>query len=102
MSRRELGPDHPDVGGRASGLAYWLTEEGKFDEAEQLIDEAIAIRRKALGPEHPQVGSSLTVKANLMVAMKRYDDSSDSSAAEARRILTREPAGGQLAGRRWR
>ena len=50
MSRRELGPDHPEVGGRASSLAYWLTEEGKYDEAGLLVDEALAIRRKALGP----------------------------------------------------
>ena len=71
MSRRELGPDHPEVGGRALSLAYWLTEEGKFDEAGLLVEEAMAIRRKALGPDHPQVGGTLTVKANLMLATQR-------------------------------
>ena len=44
----------------------------QYDEAEKLLDEALAIRRKALGNDHPQVASTLTVKANLLVARKQY------------------------------
>ena len=29
MSRRELGPEHPDVAGGATNLAYWLTVGGR-------------------------------------------------------------------------
>ena len=79
MSRRELGPDHPDVGGRASSLAYWLIDARKFEEAGRLVDEALVIRRKALGADHPQVAGTLTVKANLMLAqhtkMQRHSSS---------------------------
>jgi tetratricopeptide (TPR) repeat protein len=81
-----LGPDHPDVGARASSLAYWLTDEHEYEEAGRLVDEALGIRRKALGAEHPQVGSTLTVKANLMLAQDRFDDAR-AIAAEARGIL---------------
>jgi tetratricopeptide (TPR) repeat protein len=50
------------------------------------VDEGLEIRRKALGPEHPQVATTLTVKANLMLAMRRYDDALQLS-REAERIL---------------
>ena len=80
MSRRVLGSEHPDVAGRAANLAYWLIQEGQFEEAGALVDESIAIRRKVLGPNAPQVAGTLTVKANLMLE-KRY--------AEARESRTR-------------
>ena len=40
MSRRELGPEHPDVAGGATNLAYWLISTGEYDEAARLLDEA--------------------------------------------------------------
>ncbi len=86
MSERELGPEHPDVAATVSDLAYLLTGEGAYKEAEQFVDESLAIRRKVLGDENPKVGSALCVKANLLLAMRRYEEAGR-TAAEARRIL---------------
>ena len=44
------------------------------------------MRRKALGPEHPQVAGTLTVKANLLLATRHYEEARD-LAVEAQRIL---------------
>ena len=55
-------------------------------EAAQLLDEALAIRRKALGNDHPQVASTLTVQANLFVGTQQYDEALDAT-TEALRIL---------------
>ena len=86
MSRRLLGPEHPDVAGGATILAYWLTSAGEYDEAGQLLDDALATRRKALGNDHPQVASTLTVQANLFVARKQYTEALEGT-TEALRIL---------------
>ena len=74
------------MAGGAANLAYWLISTGEYAEAERLLDESLAIRRKALGPEHPQVASTLTVRANLLVAEKRYAEARD-VARDALRIL---------------
>jgi tetratricopeptide (TPR) repeat protein len=86
MNRTVLGPDHPDVGGGAASLAYWLIDAKQYDEAGELIEESLRIRRKSLGERHPQVASTLTVKAMLMLAQRRYDDARD-LAREAEAVL---------------
>jgi tetratricopeptide (TPR) repeat protein len=82
MSRQVPGRE-PDVAGAAASLAYWLIDAQQYDEARDLLDESLRIRRKTLGDRHPQVAGTLTVKANLMLAMGRY---------EAARDLAREAA----------
>ena len=74
------------MAGGATNLAYWLTTAGEYDEAAQLLDEALATRRKALGNDHPQVASTLTVQANLFVARKQYTEALEGT-TEALRIL---------------
>jgi tetratricopeptide (TPR) repeat protein len=86
MYREVLGTEHPRVASNATGLGYWLIQEGEYGEAEQLLDEAVAIRRKALGDSHPQLASSLTAKANLLLATERFSEARD-VAKQARGIL---------------
>jgi serine/threonine-protein kinase len=86
MRRRTLGPAHPDVAAAGASLAYWLTDAGRYDEAQGLVEESLAIRRKALGAEHPQVATTLTVQANLLLAQRRYEEAR-ATAAEAVRIV---------------
>jgi tetratricopeptide (TPR) repeat protein len=50
------------------------------------VEEGLVIRRKAFGDESPQVAGTLTVKANLLLALRRYDEARQ-VAAQARRIL---------------
>ena len=84
--RRKLGSEHPDVARSAALLAYWLIEAGSFGEAGQLIDEALAIRRKVMGDESADVAATYTLRANLLLAERRFDEALK-VATEARRIL---------------
>ena len=86
MRRDLLGSEHPDVAGGAASLAYWLIDARAFDEAGQLIKESLATRRKVLGEAHPNVATTLTVRANLMLARGHYKDA-EADAVEAERIL---------------
>jgi serine/threonine-protein kinase len=92
MSRKELGPGHPDVAGSGTSLAYWLTAAGEYDEAGALLDEALAIRRKALGNDHPQLASTLTVQATLLVARRRFSEAIDVTNESLRILEPRLPA----------
>jgi tetratricopeptide (TPR) repeat protein len=84
--RRKLGSEHPDVARSAALLAYWLIEAGSFEEAGQLVDEALAIRRKVMGDESADVAATYTLRANLLLAERRFDEALK-VAIEARRIL---------------
>lgn len=87
LARTALGEDHPDVGAIATNLGFWLTQEGDNDEALALLDRALEIRRAAFGENHPQVASTLSIKANLLLATKDFVAARD-TAHQARLILT--------------
>lgn len=87
LARTALGEDHPDVGAIATNLGFWLTQEGRHDEALALLDRALEIRRGAFGDNHPQVASTLSIKANLLLATEDYTAARD-AAHQARLILT--------------
>ena len=92
MNRRELGPDHPEVAGGGTSLAYWLVSEGEYDEAASLLEEAVAIRTKALGADHPQLASTLTVKATLLDARGQYTEALDVAGQSLQILEPRLPA----------
>ena len=48
---------------------FW---QGKYDEAEPLHKESLAIRKKALGEEHPDVAQSLNNLALLLSDQARH------------------------------
>ena len=45
---------------------YFSFAQGKYDEAEPLYKESLAIRKKVLGDEHPDVAESLNNLAGLL------------------------------------
>ena len=53
MSKKLLGPEHPDTLISMGNLACTYTDQGKWEEAEQLWIEVLDMRNKLLGPEHP-------------------------------------------------
>jgi hypothetical protein len=55
MYRRVLGPEHPSLGFALVGLAAVAEAQGRLDEAESLLREALAIMTKGLGADHPNV-----------------------------------------------
>ena len=71
----------------ATDLGFWLTQEGEYDDALRLLDRALEIRRLAFGEDHPQFASTLSIKANLLLATHDYAGARDAARA-ARLILT--------------
>ena len=69
-----LGGDDEIEASRLNNLGLVRDGEGRFDEAEALYREALALRRSALGPEHPAVADSLLNIAAVELATKRYDE----------------------------
>jgi tetratricopeptide (TPR) repeat protein len=53
ISRKALGPEHPDTARSLGKLAALYESMGAYDKAEPLYQQAIQILKKALGPEHP-------------------------------------------------
>ena len=66
ITRRVLGPTHPETGSLLINLSDILTREGQYSEAEQMGREAIEIDRRALGPEH---AFTLAAMNNLTLAL---------------------------------
>jgi tetratricopeptide (TPR) repeat protein/predicted Ser/Thr protein kinase len=52
-----------------------LTMMGRYEEARQQYERAIALREKVLGPEHPVVTPSLNNLGNVLQEMGRYEES---------------------------
>lgn len=47
-------------------LTFFITFQGKYDEAGPLYERSLAIREKALGPNHPAVAKALNNWAVLL------------------------------------
>ena len=48
--------------------------QGKYDEAEPLYKESLAIRKKVFGDEHPDVAGSLNNLAVLLYHQQKYNE----------------------------
>ena len=58
----------------AGNLAYSLSRQGKYDEAETMEREVLAVRQRVLGAEHP---GTLTAAGNLAQSLSdqgKYDE----------------------------
>jgi tetratricopeptide (TPR) repeat protein len=85
-----LGEEHPDVAGSLNNLAALLEAQGKYDEAEPLYRQSLAIDRKVsvlmyvclfhrtssqvYGDEHPEVATDLNNLAVLLEAQGKYNE----------------------------
>lgn len=56
--RRIFPGDHPSIADTLDRLAMLRRDQGRFEEAEELCRQAIAIRTEKLGPEHPLTKAS--------------------------------------------
>jgi Tfp pilus assembly protein PilF len=70
----ELGTDHTDTAAALHALAVDLTNQGEYDQAELLLQRALAAREKLLGPEHLDVAGTLGYFAHLRLLQGRYAD----------------------------
>jgi tetratricopeptide (TPR) repeat protein len=53
LSRKALGPEHPDTLMAMHNLANYYGESGRWDEALKLREEVLPLCRKVNGPGHP-------------------------------------------------
>jgi tetratricopeptide (TPR) repeat protein len=83
LSRKVLGPEHPDTLITMNSLAQFYLAAGRRDEALKLLEEALALYRKAFGPEHPGTLKALHHHADGLRALNRLDEAE----AEARQAM---------------
>lgn len=81
-----------------SNIGAVLTDEGKFRDAEQFLNECVDIRRRTLGNNHPRLGLVLGKLARTYLQDGRYDEA-EAAARESLAIRERSlgPNGGDVA-----
>ncbi|GLB08582.1 hypothetical protein AtubIFM57258_004479 [Aspergillus tubingensis] len=60
LSKRVLGPEHPDTLSSMSNLALTYSYQGQWKEAEELQVQVLELRKRVLGPEHPDTFTSMS------------------------------------------
>ncbi|HEX7958962.1 MAG TPA: CHAT domain-containing tetratricopeptide repeat protein [Terriglobales bacterium] len=45
--------------------AYYDIVDGKYDEAQSMLEKTLEIREKIIGPDHPDIAFTLTLEANI-------------------------------------
>ena len=72
--RKLFGDQHPDTLTAMTGLAELYLRQGKYDQAQTLLDEALRGRRRVLGPTASRDdGSAVDVGSGLSSATKYAD-----------------------------
>jgi tetratricopeptide (TPR) repeat protein len=72
LRKRLLGDAHPSVASSLNSLALLYNSQGRYAEAEPLLQQALELRKRLLGEEHPSVASSLHNLAALYSSQGRY------------------------------
>ncbi|GET38927.1 peptidase-like protein [Microseira wollei NIES-4236] len=73
LRRRQVGNAHPKVVQNLGNLAILYASQGRYDEAEQLLEEALAIDRR-LGRENLSNSASFSNLALLYESLGRYSE----------------------------
>ena len=73
LSRKRLGPSHPNVATSLNNLANLYYSQGRSEQAEPLYVEALEMRKCLLGPSHPDLATSLNNLAGLYYSQGRSE-----------------------------
>ena len=65
ISEQSLGSEHPDTLMTYINLAKLYVEQRKYEQAEQLLKQALATSERVLEPEHPLIAHNLNLLARL-------------------------------------
>src|SRR3546814_2535926 len=65
MTRKLYDDNHPKVAASMGQLATMLTKQKRYDEAEPLLHQALAMRRATLEPGHLHIAVNINNLANL-------------------------------------
>jgi tetratricopeptide (TPR) repeat protein len=75
IREKVLGSQHPEVAAVLYNLGELYRSQGKYSEAEPLLERSLAIMENALGPDHPDVAKVLFTYATLLKDTNRPDES---------------------------
>jgi tetratricopeptide (TPR) repeat protein len=75
VQEAHLGPDHPDLVGTLTSLAWQLGGERRTDEGEAIYRRALAIDEATHGLEHPHVADCLRMLGVRLFFSKKYAES---------------------------
>jgi len=70
----EKNPNHRNTAKSLNNLGEVYRNLGRFDEAEPLYHQALAIDEQTIGPEHPDTAIDLNNLATLYYNQGRYDE----------------------------
>ena len=73
----------PEVTRSLVALGLLRAEQARFDDAEGLIREAVAMGRGALGSDHPARAEATVALAQVLIGRGRYDDAAGAAAEAA-------------------
>jgi tetratricopeptide (TPR) repeat protein len=73
MKRRALPEDHPDIAMSLNNLALLYKGQRRYEKAEAMMVEALAMKRRALPEDHPDIAVSLFNLALMYKTMKQYE-----------------------------
>ena len=86
---RGLGPEHPDVAMSLNNLATLYQDQGRYGEAEPLVQRALAIMEQRLGPDHPHVE---VVRRGYLTLLRATDRHAEADTSAPCRIGVIPPA----------
>jgi tetratricopeptide (TPR) repeat protein len=66
-----LGPEHPETLGSTANLANYISNQGRYAEAEKIYRETIAAQRR-VAPGHPETLRTMGNLANLLADRGQY------------------------------
>jgi Tfp pilus assembly protein PilF len=66
-----LGPTHPEVANSLNNLGWLYYDQGKYADAEPLLQRALNIFEEVLGSEHPTTQKVRKNYEGLLKKMKR-------------------------------
>ncbi|HEX5752978.1 MAG TPA: serine/threonine-protein kinase [Archangium sp.] len=67
--------DEATLASALGSVGLTLYRMGRYEQARERLERALALRQKALGPEHPDVAASLGNLGGLFYDMGRYEES---------------------------
>jgi serine/threonine-protein kinase len=89
VTEQVLSVDHPNRAHPKMGLASVYMEQRRFDAAEPMIRQALALRRAALPSGHRYIGESLIELGTCLTGLQRFAEA-ESYLMEAYRMFLKE------------
>jgi len=75
LRREKLGADSDDYAQSANDLALFLRDTRRFQEAQPLAEEAVAVRSRVLGANDPSVAEALETLGSIYSGQGEYEKS---------------------------